>query len=108
MLNGVNLRGAIMSEATLINASIVPVQLIGDDGKYSGRDWPANVSSVDLSGANLNGADLSYANLNDSDLSDADLTGANLTEARTNATNINGAVLSGATLPRPASGSALV
>jgi uncharacterized protein YjbI with pentapeptide repeats len=86
-LNGVNLSGAILSGAELIEVNLNGAILSG-----------AELIEVKLSGANLSGANLSGAYLNGAELIGVDLNGANLSGAELIGVDLNGANLSRADL----------
>lgn len=105
----VDLRGANLSEANLIEANLRGANL--RKAKLTGADLyevylsEANLSGADLSWAklieaHLSGADLSGADLGLADLSRADLSGASLIDADLGETNLGRAILTGANLGR--------
>src|SRR6266568_25340 len=84
---GIDLRGASLSKAHLVEADLRHVNFTG-----------AILSDADLSKAILSGADLSGADLSDALLSRADLSGADLRRAHLSGTIGSGAILSKADL----------
>ncbi|MBI1195991.1 MAG: pentapeptide repeat-containing protein [Gammaproteobacteria bacterium] len=85
-------RGAVLTEARLIDASMVSMDLTSASLRAA-RLERANLSYATLVGASLSGANLDDANMVGADLRDADLTGATL-----HATNLAYADLRGANI----------
>ena len=90
-LNGINLRGANLSEINLEGVNLSGAYLNDIDLSY------ANLSGTDLCSTNLSYACLRGATLRGADLNSADLRGADLHNTNLSGANLRNANLSGAT-----------
>ena len=79
---GIDLAGAVLSNASLAAAKLDRARLEGADLRYANLAGATlgyvRASGANLKGANLRAADLAYADLRGADLGHTDLTGANL------------------------------
>jgi uncharacterized protein YjbI with pentapeptide repeats len=105
----VNLRGAFLGDANLVNAYMPSADLSGASMSRSDLNSAdlhdadlraASMDGSDLSGADLHEAQLNLTNLHDSNLSSANLMNANLAEADLSGVDLSGANLSGANLKK--------
>jgi uncharacterized protein YjbI with pentapeptide repeats len=97
-LQGQNLSGAQLQNASLANANLQGANLSG--AQLQGATLTgANLAGADLNGAQLVSAVLSGANLGGANLNGANLTGAKLDGASLAGANLNGVVWSNTTCP---------
>ena len=87
---GVNLKGASLTGADLIDANLTGADLT------RANLWRANLTGAYLTDANLTGADMRGAYLTDANLTGANLTGAYLTDADMRGAYLTDANLTGA------------
>lgn len=92
ILEGANLRKALIGRSLMFNANLINADL-SDAFLQNAFLQHSNLNSAILNKSDLDGAVLSYANLTNADLSNASLSGVNLTGS-----NLSGAKLSGADL----------
>lgn len=90
-------RGANLSDAILVNATLLGADLTG--ANLAGANLQnANLRGADLTGANLVGAQLNYIKTQSTNFTKANLSYAEINEARLSATDFSGADLRGAQL----------
>lgn len=91
-LQGVDLSGAELRDASFLRADVSEATLVGV------KAFRAKFISTDLSGAELTGADLREADMTKADLREANLVDADLRRARLFDADLRGADLTGAKL----------